>query len=65
MIKGYDYREVMRQFYAEITEFISQNPRLLEELTYEECFFSYSGLSEEEKKSLRWIGIFLITKVKF
>lgn len=48
----YNYKEIMRQFYASIVDFISQRPEILKEMAEEEYFFSNLNISEAERQSL-------------
>jgi tetratricopeptide (TPR) repeat protein len=47
-----DYKEVMRQFYCSIADFISDKPEIFEELTREEQFFKGLGINETERRNL-------------
>ena len=49
---AYDYKEIMRQFYAHMADFISKKPEVLEEMAYEERFFKNLNMSEGERRSL-------------
>lgn len=49
---GYDYKEIMRQFYAHLADFISNMPEVLEEIANEERFFKNLNMSEVERRNL-------------
>ncbi len=51
-MEAYDYKEIMRQFYARLADFISKIPEVLEEIAYEERFFKNLGMTESERRNL-------------
>ncbi|PIP20813.1 MAG: hypothetical protein COX40_02715 [Candidatus Omnitrophica bacterium CG23_combo_of_CG06-09_8_20_14_all_40_11] len=48
----YDYKEIMRQFYTYVADFISKMPQVLKDLAYEERFFANLNMSETERRNL-------------
>lgn len=51
-MNGYDYKEIMRQFYVHMADFISKMPEVLEEMACEERFFKSLNMSEAERRNL-------------
>lgn len=47
-----DYKEVMREFYASIADFISNKPEIIAELKYQESFLKDFNSSEKERRKL-------------
>lgn len=47
-----NYKEVMRQFYIKIADFISDKPEILGEMENEERFFKGLGINETERRNL-------------
>jgi len=47
-----DYKQIMRQFYATLADFISKMPEVLEEMAYQEHFFTNLNMSENERHNL-------------
>jgi len=47
-----DYKEIMRQFYACLADFISNKPEIIEEMADEERFFANLNMSEAERRNL-------------
>lgn len=47
-----DYKEIMRQFYTHLADFISKMPEVLKEMAYEERFFRNLNMSEAERRNL-------------
>jgi tetratricopeptide (TPR) repeat protein len=48
----YGYQEVMRDFYVQISDFISDNPNILKELNEKEVLFSFFEMEEAVRKKL-------------
>jgi len=49
---NYEYKQVMREFYSGISNFIMKNPKLIGELEEKDIFFSFFNIEEDTKKKM-------------